>query len=226
MVRFHTTEAYMIDKPDRTYRVIAPHLNFQNVKSGDLLHFESKDFEYFEQTVKKINDDTVEFLVTKKIDGGWENLLVRGQFIDNINDELFRLKQYISLDNGKWLDNQYGKYNPNLTFVFDHKSGYDWIKITEVEATSMFNLILDGNIEIMYGQYRKSKKGTDVFDLTKKGQVLVKVKWGGAFSKTRGYTIPDAALYSRRASSNGGGTGYTYFIVDIGWKYQLSEDDI
>ena len=82
-----------------------------------------------------------------------------------------------------------------------------------------------------FGRYFKSKKGTDCFEVsddpTTAPHILLIDNWGGAFNDYRGrelFKLPN--LYQKRASSNGGGTGYDYVIIEKGTKYALDEEDI
>jgi hypothetical protein len=133
------------------------------------------------------------------------------------------LEGFIQLDNGKWLYNNFGKYAPNLTFILDKPQELPWEKV----ASSNFNLP-KGNLSMLRGKFFMSKKGKPVFDMSTsmKNHTLLRDDWGGAFNDYKGYNLPHDNHYFRRASSNGGGAGYDYAIVDTMWKHTVSIDDI
>ena len=61
--------------------------------------------------------------------------------------------------------------------------------------------------------------------------ILIRVDWGGAFNGSRGTYTEDAkkiegVKYFRRAASNGGGSGYDYWVVPVGFyrSRSLEED--
>lgn len=130
----------------------------------------------------------------------------------------------ITLDNGKFLIKDYGKYKSGLCYV-SAKPIVEWEKISQRELNYS-----DGDFEVVYGFFYKSKKGTDCFKVMPKSvapHMLVRDNWGGPFVKYRGYTLEeDKALYYRRASSNGGGSGYDYAVYDKGFTNKISEEDI
>ena len=137
------------------------------------------------------------------------------------------MMENIKLENGKYLNRDYGKYRPNLTFISDGPlEGLGWEECNTVEE---WNVHCDTNPnKFLRGQYRKSLKGTDVFDLTKSGDILLKIDWGGSFNSSRGTCdIPEEdRKYFRRASSNGGGIGNTYIVFSEGYKRVVREEDI
>ena len=134
----------------------------------------------------------------------------------------------IKLDNGKFLNRSYGKYEPNITFVSNKEmEKLPW------EHNKETGKYFDGNTYSIRGSYRKNGKGTDIFEIggPTSPHLLLKTSWGGAFNTARGYcNIPnqlDHFLFERRASSNGGGAGNTYRVVKVTWNPQgtVSEDD-
>ena len=58
----------------------------------------------------------------------------------------------------------------------------------------------------------------------------MRIDWGGAFNRTRGLdkdtvnSIPEI-LYYHKASSNGGGTGYDYLVVPVGFSKSLYDEE-
>ncbi len=136
----------------------------------------------------------------------------------------------IKLDNGKFLNRVYGKYSPNITFISNIELNCENLKKIRMDTSVINpNLKFDGIInEIYKGWYRKNAKGTDVFEHDKNGKhFFVCVSWGGAFDSSSGKCLTPKVhfLYYRRASSNGGGTGYNYFIFENNCIDKLSEDD-
>lgn len=134
------------------------------------------------------------------------------------------MNNVITLENGNFLIIDYGKYATNLSFI-NNVSTIEYMKRDKQE----FNLP-EGDYSCIYGNFFVSKKGIKCFKILPKEEashILIRDNWGGCFNSYRGRTLPeDNALYYRRASSNGGGTGYDYAIYKKDWKYSLSEDDI
>lgn len=133
------------------------------------------------------------------------------------------MENVVELDNGEFLIKKYGKYQPDLCFL----SKVPAVTYTKVNRAD-FNLPC-GDISIIYGDYYKSKKGTDCFRVKPKDKakhILVSDDWGGAFEDYRGNILPDNGVYYKRKRSNGGGCGTDYAIYDKDWRYRLSVDDI
>ena len=138
-------------------------------------------------------------------------------------------QKIIQLENGQYLLNDYGKYCPNLTYVFnkenvkwdDGRVYFNWENINPVE---MFNLECR-TLSALRGDYWKSKKGTDCFRPHANGKHwLVSERWHGRGSREL-FNHQDFR-YFRCASSNGGGTGHTYAVIPVGWQRRVSIDDI
>lgn len=134
------------------------------------------------------------------------------------------LDNVVELSNGKYLINEYGKYNPNISFINDVPDVEHQWKAAKKED---FNLP-KGDVSVIYGNYFVSKKGTKCFEINPNGNhLIIKDNWGGSFNKYRGRTLPqETALYYRRATSNGGGNGIDYAVFPKNWKYLLNEEDI
>lgn len=137
---------------------------------------------------------------------------------------------------GGFIFNDTGKYRPGLTFVLDSSFELDRDGkaispiqyVEDREVTDSFNLDLDGSAKILFGEFWKSQKGAPCFRPENPKQakhLLVRVSWGGCSSRTRGSREEVAkaasALYFRRASSNGGGSGCDYWILPVGYVRQL-----
>ena len=139
----------------------------------------------------------------------------------------------IRLENGEFLNRLYGKYLPNLIIISKEELSTYWrgdLALPKEEADKILrdlNIPFDGKPFVIRGQYRKNAKGNEIFDTTRSGHILLAVDWGGAFTKTRGIDNDkvEGHLYYRRASSNGGGTGWDYMILPEGFSMKLSEDD-
>lgn len=129
----------------------------------------------------------------------------------------------VLLDSGEHLMNKFGKYEPNICFI-SRLPHIMWRSTTPRE----YNLSPKCTLKYVRGTYFKSKKkGTNCFRLNENGpHVLLRDDWGGAFEKYRGGNLPEDQLYYRRASSNGGGCGYDYAVIPLGWRKVISEDDI
>lgn len=132
-------------------------------------------------------------------------------------------EKYVKLNDGKYLINDYGKYQSGLSFISNIPL-IQWVKKTPQN----FNLP-EGNFEVIYGNFFTSKKGTKCFEVKDEKyakHVLISDDWGGAFNSYRGRTLPENGLYYKRARSNGGGVGVDYAIFDKHWKNSLSIEDI
>jgi hypothetical protein len=132
----------------------------------------------------------------------------------------------IELTNGEVLCNRFGKYQPNLCFVLNE----DNISLGWEDADKNYNIDWDGDPVQLRGDFWVSKKGTRCFRPKEDGQhVLIRVDWGGCFNPTRGNefnTVKDLALYAREASSNGGGSGYNFYVLPYGFRREVSLDEI
>lgn len=132
----------------------------------------------------------------------------------------------IFVTNGEVLCNRFGKYQPNLCFVLNEEN------ISDVweDSGNKYNINWDGDVVELRGDYWISKKGTKCFRPNKEGKhVLIRVDWGGCFNPTRGkeYSeIKNIAEYSVRASSNGGGNGYNFYVLPYGFHREVSIDEI
>lgn len=125
-----------------------------------------------------------------------------------------------------------GKYGSGYTIVIPDEwtiGRNDELEIPLVyrscrKLTDNMNLDFDGDAEVMFGKSRVSQTGKRVFELTdptKSKEVLVRVKWGGPFCKTRGQNTVYAEKVGCTAfvskNSNGGGAGCDYWILPVGF---------
>ena len=141
-----------------------------------------------------------------------------------------------------FLVNIFGKYCPNITFVISKEFDLDadgkpvnpLRYVSDREVTDSMNMDFDGDAEFMFGDFWRSKKGGACFR-PKSPRVakdlLVRVSWGGCFNSHRGTYSDEAKAiegvkYFRRASSNGGGAGYDYWVVPVGFARILHIDEI
>ena len=142
------------------------------------------------------------------------------------------------LDSGNIGVKLYGKYTPNLLFIIGQGDSHIEKKNDEEiyvknwwdsKDYREFNLP-QGDLCGIVGTFFTSKKGTKIFRIEENGpHILLRDDWGGCFNDYRGGTLPDesqGALYHRRASSNGGGSGYDYAVVPKDWRLSISEDDL
>ena len=146
--------------------------------------------------------------------------------------EFFDINSSITLNNNERLIRRYGKYEPGLAFILSDKNvdtGWYDMSYHHIEL----NIQFDSNKNEIYwmpGDYWISKKGTTCFRPNENGKhVLVKARWGGPFQSSRGteyQEVKNKALYARRASSNGGGVGYNYYIFDKDFTNEVSIEDI
>lgn len=149
----------------------------------------------------------------------------------------YESEKIFPIRNGRcFLVNMFGKYKPNMSFIIpvEHYVDRDnepvsFLKYEEADKTLVDALAIDfngnGSPEVLFGDFWRSKKGGACFapKSPKQAQhVLVRVNWGGAFSKCRGqYEKEDGgglsylAQYFRRAKSNGGGQGYDYYVFPL-----------
>jgi hypothetical protein len=129
---------------------------------------------------------------------------------------------WVKMDNGSFLHNAHGKYQPALT-ILNSTPEMVWLD----RKPSDFNLE-KGEYSIIIGDYFVSKKGNNCFQIKNSGKhILIKDNWGGAFNKYKGGSlVRDEALYYKEASSNGGGSGYDYGIFNRNWTKSISMDDI
>ena len=128
------------------------------------------------------------------------------------------------LSDGKVLKSRYGKYGPNLLLISDIPVDFK----KEIYGKDI-NLDMYGTLKVLYGKFFTTKNGKNAFEVMSKEKaphMLLQDDWGGAWSKYRGGVLElSDALYYRRASSNGDGTGYDYAVLPKGWKNNHSIED-
>lgn len=132
----------------------------------------------------------------------------------------------------------HGKYGPKLTYVLEKGFRDDPLKFRkDIPTTKMvagMNIRFNANesyIQALFGDFWLSKAGKPHFR-PKPPQVathvLLRAGWGGfGQSRTRGvWSAPDGVVYFRRASSNGGGAGYDYYVVPVGYHIVMNDDEL
>lgn len=148
----------------------------------------------------------------------------------------YESEKIFPIDRTCFLVNMFGKYKPNMSFIvpvehhLDRDGNYiSFLKYKEADEKIIDALGVDFNgngvPEILFGDFWHSKKGGACFrpkNPKAANHLLLKVTWGGAFSKHRGqYEAEDGggqaylAEYFRRAKSNGGGQGYDYYVFPL-----------
>lgn len=128
----------------------------------------------------------------------------------------------------------YGKYGSGLLFIVNNElidtffseseSGY--IKpnyyLSDKSILNKVGIEYSGSIsKYIYGTYRKNAKGTNIFQVLPEAQakhLLIEVSWGGSFDRSRGVKSTEGSLYYKHASSNGGGTGNDFIIIEKNYK--------
>lgn len=131
--------------------------------------------------------------------------------------------------------NAYGKYNPNISFVLDKDFSGDPLEYRKdaptkelVANTGIGFGTSESGVSVIFGDFWLSKAGKPHFrpkSYKLATHVIIRADWGGfSYPGTRGaWSAPDGVAYFRRASSNGGGTGYDYYVVPVG--YRLIHDE-
>ena len=131
--------------------------------------------------------------------------------------------------------NAYGKYRPNISFVLTKDYDGDPLEYRRDTPTQgmVANMGIsfgapESGVSVLFGDFWLSKAGKPHFRPKLPHiatHVIVRADWGGVrYPGTRGaWSAPDGVVYFRRASSNGGGTGYDYYVVPAG--YHLIHDE-
>ena len=139
--------------------------------------------------------------------------------------------------------NAYGKYLPNISFVLAKgvlakDSSGDPLEYRRDTPTKemVANMGIDfgtseSGVSVLFGDFWLSRFGKPHFR-PKSSQtathVIVRADWGGfSYPGTRGrWSAPDGVAYFRRASSNGGGTGYDYYVVPVGYHLIMNDEEL
>ena len=132
----------------------------------------------------------------------------------------------IQLNDGKWFTKHYSKYESNLGIIHvDPQLTWESIDPRDLNLPNV------GSMSVLYGDFFLSKKGTKCFQvkpITEAKHMLVRDSWGGPHNYHRyyGHTLPESNIYFYRSTSNGGGAGYDYSVLPLGWKNEVSIDEI
>lgn len=133
----------------------------------------------------------------------------------------------IKLMNGETLIRRFGKYEPGICFVLSDET------VSEYWRSEPLNLNLNfdaHDVSWMPGEFWISRKGSSCFRPKDNGpHILVRTNWGGCFEPSRGIEyleVKEFAIYSRKAGSNGGGSGYNYYVFSRDFRKEVSLDDI
>ena len=127
---------------------------------------------------------------------------------------------WVQLDDGKFLcpKGYYGKYEPDL-LVINKFPELNWERISELNIPT-------STVTAVRGKFFKTKKGANAFEVNEGGpHVLLRDSWGGSFNDYKGGELPTNQLYHKRASSNGGGTGYDYAVITCDWINNATIND-
>ena len=198
--------------PTDLYR--KPEEDFEKVP----VEIDFSDIEWHEGWMKKDNE-------ISKIRYFWGREGKFNEAMYYINPYLLDTSNAIQLSNGSFLIKAYGKYQPDICFI----SKVPIWGVGENIKFSDLNLPGSGYLEIWYGKYFISKKGTKCFELTCKEEaphILVRDSWGGPSNSYRGRTLPENELFYLRSASNGGGAGDDYAIIPKGWTNRVNMEDI
>lgn len=129
--------------------------------------------------------------------------------------------------------NVFGKYCPNITFIIPKDFAGNPLQYRAdaptKEMIQNMNISFNGSTGIIFGDFWKSQKGGACFrpkNVATAQHVLVRVDWGGAFRDSRGSWGGVGEVYFRRAASNGGGTGYDYWVFPIGFRRLIVDKEI
>lgn len=140
-----------------------------------------------------------------------------------------------------FLVNEFGKYHPNICFVVDKEFNLNEYNtpinplefIEDYEVTANMNVDFNGEPKFLFGDFWISKKGEACFrpkDAMEAKHMLIRSSWGGSYNQTRGRKPSEVeqikdVLYFRHATSNGGGEGYDYWVVPVGFRYIIHDDE-
>lgn len=137
-------------------------------------------------------------------------------------------KNTVKLQDGRYVYFDHHKYGSKLNILVDSLDEFVMDNLLpNRELSRQFNLQGSGNAYYLPGRFFVSKKGSPFFDTTgDTPHVLCMIAWGGSFRKSRGLSeVPQAALYYKRRSSNGGGYGKDYIVLPKDFANKLSLDD-
>ncbi len=140
--------------------------------------------------------------------------------------------------NKTFVINAYGKYRPNISFVL-HK-GFDGDPLEYRQDPPTKKMVAnmgisfgapESGVSVLFGDFWLSRSGKPHFrpkSYKLATHVIIRADWGGfSYPGTRGrWSAPDGVVYFRRASSNGGGSGYDYYVVPVGYHIVMNDDEL
>ena len=133
---------------------------------------------------------------------------------------------------------EHGKYKPNISFVIRKDYGVNPLEYRKDAAAREMIAGLglgfgtaESGVSVLFGDFWLSKAGKPHFrpkPVQEATHVIVRANWGGFnHPRTRGqWGAPEGVTYFRRASSNGGGTGYDYYVVPVGFYLVVRDEEI
>ena len=146
-----------------------------------------------------------------------------------LGEHTYNNRTVITLDNGKKLINDFGRYATGLVLLSKNET-VSFRELKEQDMINLFNREFDGfPTDIYIGNYFVSKKGNKCFDIREDGKFLMlKIPVGTHFNTSHwGPENDESFIYWHKAMSNGGGRGTITVIVPKDWKAKmLSEEDI
>lgn len=135
--------------------------------------------------------------------------------------------------------NAYGKYRPNVSFVLAKNFGGDPLKYRSDTPTREMIAGLglgfgtsESDVSVLFGDFWSSKAGKPHFRPKSPlvaTHFIVRAGWGGGFGRSRSrgsWSAPEGSAYFRRASSNGGGTGYDYYVLPLGYYLVVCDEEL
>lgn len=135
------------------------------------------------------------------------------------------------MNDGTCIHPDFGKFCSGLVWIFRNGEIETMIPDTNDIKWNWVKGIDARSFEVFPGRFGMTKKGKKAFwfgEFEHSPHILVRAGWGGAFERSRGHVpewIEKKAIYSHRASSNGGGLGSTWLVFDRNNLPKVSMDD-
>lgn len=130
--------------------------------------------------------------------------------------------------------NDFGKYRPNISFVLNKDFGGDPLRYRHDQPTAEMVAglgvdfgALEAHVAVLFGDFWLSKAGKPHFrpkPLQAATHMLLRAGWHGFGSGRKGKA--EGFTYFRRAASNGGGTGYDYYVVPVGYHVVACDEEL
>ena len=140
--------------------------------------------------------------------------------------------------NKTFVVNAYGKYRPNISFVLHKDFSGDPLEYRKDAPTKKMVAGMginfgapESGVSVLFGDFWLSKAGKPHFrpkSYKLATHVIIRADWGGfSYPGTRGaWSAPEGVVYFRRASSNGGGSGYDYYVVPVGYYLVVRDEEL